>query len=240
MSKIKSYFIELIYPFILIVLLGILFFIIIYWFVDIFVGYNIFNESDKVKRLDATIKILGTSISLTGFISIIVAIIYSKKSIQQDIQKGTIELFQEFNGERFKSIRGEAWKVKEKWYNEKNYRKRFLDYNLNIADRKTNKELDKDIGVIYELLEFYLIVSSYDGNQQILRSLRYFYYGWWRPFLYDIGGEIEKNRGINPILFQTKNEYIDNISYVKNLEKLDEICGLQKIAKDIEIHYDGG
>ncbi|WP_406684341.1 hypothetical protein N1F78_01020 [Seonamhaeicola sp. MEBiC1930] len=240
MKKFKEYFIDLIYPFVLIILLGILFSIIIYFFIDIFVGYDIFNEPIKEKRLDGTLKIIGTAISITGFISIIVAIIYSKKSIQRDIQKGTIELFQEFNDERFKEIRTKAWVVKEKWEKKKNYRKKFIDHNFHNPKQKKDEELEEEINVIYKLLEFYLVISTFEENKTILQSLRYFYYGWWRPFLYDISSEIESNRKINEIIKTSKSDYLDNISYTQSLERLDRICGLEKIPKNTIIHFDGG
>ncbi|WP_299436655.1 hypothetical protein, partial [uncultured Maribacter sp.] len=239
-NRLKSYFIELIYPFILIIILGILLSIAIYFFVDVFVEYDIFSEPNRDKRLDGTLKIIGTAISLTGFISIIVVIIYSKKSIQRDVQKGTIELFQEFNGERFKEIRTKAWVVKEKWENKKNYKSKFLEYNFGKGEKKENKELTEEINVIYKLLEFYLIISTFEENKSILQSLRYFYYGWWRKFLYEIAAEIEDNRDINDIVKNGKSDYLDNISYVKNLERLDKICGLENIPKNIAIHNDGG
>lgn len=125
MEKIKTYLKELIYPFTLIILLGVLFSIIIYFLLDFVIDYDILSETDKEKRLDASIKIIGTSISITGFISIIFAIVHSKKNIQREIQKGTIELFKEFNGERFRKVRQEAWVIKEKWYNKKITRKSF-------------------------------------------------------------------------------------------------------------------
>lgn len=239
-KKLKLYFFELIYPFFLILLLGILFSTVIYFFINVFVEYDILTEPHNNIRLDGTIKIIGTAISLTGFISIIVAIIYSKKSIQRDAQKGAIELFQEFNGKEFKKTRTKAWAVKYKWENEKNYKKKFLNYNFSNAVKKDDKKLNKEINVVYKLLEFYLVISTYKENKDILQSLRYFYYGWWRPFLYDIANEIENNRKINNKVQEAKSDYIENIMYTRNLERLDQICGLENIPRDTKIHLDGG
>ncbi|WP_339715471.1 hypothetical protein [uncultured Kriegella sp.] len=161
-KKLRLYFLELIGPFILIVLLGILLSIVIYFFVNIFIDYDVFSEPINDKRLDSTLKIMGTAISLTGFISIIVAIIYSKKSIQRDIQKKTIELFREFNGERFKKIRSEAWIVKEKWENKKKYKEKLIEYNFAKSGKKEDKELADDTKVVYQLLEFYLVISTFE------------------------------------------------------------------------------
>ncbi|WP_339715478.1 hypothetical protein [uncultured Kriegella sp.] len=77
-------------------------------------------------------------------------------------------------------------------------------------------------------------------NKEILQSLRYFYYGWWRKFLYEIAHEIESNRNINEIIINAKSDYLENISYTKNLERLDKICGLEDIPKNIEIHHNAG
>lgn len=239
MKTIQQYFRDLFFPFIVLTSFAILFSIIVYVFIDIALGYDVINEPDKAKKLDAIIKILTTSISITGFISVIFAIIYSQKNIQREIQNRTIELFKEFNSNRFKEIRSKAWIIKHKWYNDKNYKNRFLELSYNSTLRKADHEIDREISVVYELLEFYLIVSSCEGNESILRGVRYFYYGWWRPFLYDVGSEIEDRRGICPIVTSIKNDYVDNISYIKNLEKLDKICGLDKIPKDMIIHGDG-
>lgn len=93
--------------------------------------------------------------------------------------------------------------------------------------------------MVYELLEFYLIASSLENHESILKSLRYFYYGWWRHFLYDVGGEIESRRGIHEDVKKNNSDYLDNISYVKNLERLDMLCGLENLPKDISIHANG-
>lgn len=204
------------------------------------VGYDIFKEPDKDKRLDGLIKILGTSISITGFVSIIVTIIQSRKTIQKDLQQSTIDLFKEFRSEKFKNTRDRVWGLMNNWMQTEGFKQKFIDYNFKQDNKKVEEELDKDIKALYDMLEFYLILSVYEGNENVLKALRYFYYGWYRHFLYDIAKEIESNRQVNPLLSSYKTSYLSDLSYVSNLERLDRLCGLDKIPKNTIIHFDGG
>jgi Tfp pilus assembly protein PilV len=65
---------------------------------------------------------LGVAISVTGFVSIIITIIQSRQSIQQDIQQSSVDLFKELRSEKFIDARRRAWIVKEKWYGELGYK----------------------------------------------------------------------------------------------------------------------
>lgn len=238
-QKTKEHFQDLVYPFILIVLLGALFSIIIYFATNTIIEYDVLVEPDKDKRLDALIKIIGISISITGFLSIIVTIIQTKKSVQRDIQQTTTHLFKEFNSDSFRDKRTRGWGVMEKWYSEKDYKKRFLEYNLGETVTTKDEELGKDIRAIYTLLEFYLVVSVNGSNDDLLKAVRYFYYGWWRHFLYDVGKELENTRKVNTTLLKRDSNYLKSISYIEHLNKLDKLCGLENIPTDIKIHLNG-
>lgn len=238
-QKTKEHFQDLVYPFILIVLLGILFSIIIYFVTNTIIEYDVLVEPDKDKKLDALIKIIGISISITGFLSIIVTIIQTKKSVQRDIQQTTIHLFKEFNSDSFRDKRTRGWEVMEKWYSEDGYKKRFLEYNLGETITTKDEELGKDIRAIYTLLEFYLVVSVNGTNKDLLKAVRYFYYGWWRHFLYDIGEELENLRKVDNILLRRDNDYLKSISYIEHLNKLDKLCGLENIPTETKLHLNG-
>ncbi|RYE13480.1 MAG: hypothetical protein EOP45_21125 [Sphingobacteriaceae bacterium] len=115
-----------------------------------------------------------------------------------------------------------------------------MQYNFSERGKVINENLDEDIKVVYQLLEFYLLVSVYEGNQNVLKALRYFYYGWWRHFLYDFAFEIESVTKTNEILKNGHTDYLQDISYIATLQRLDKLCGLENVPKDIVMHFDGG
>lgn len=240
MKKLKEYLVDLLLPFILMVLLGTFFTYAIHLVLVGLFQYNLFDLLDQEKRVDAFTKIIGVAISLTGFLSIILTIIQSRRNIQREIQKNTIDLFREFRSEKVKQARNRAWAVRDKWYNNETYKAEYLKFNFDNPDNVENEQLSNDTNAIYDILEFYLIVSAYDGNKDVIKAFRYFYYGWWRPFLYEVATEIETHRKCNPLLNTYSPEYIDGVSFTKNLEKLDKMCGFQKIPRYIELHFDGG
>lgn len=240
MKRLKEYFQTFVYPFTLILLVGLLLTIAIYKCTHWAIGYDILNEVSYEKRLDGIVKILGVSISITGFVSIIVTIIQSRESIKRDIQKNSVDLFKELRNKEFIDARKKAWLVKEKWYNLDGYKQELITHNFTSNKASINTELDEEIQVVYRLLEFYLLVSIYEGNENVLKALRYFYYGWWRHFLYDFASEIENNTKTNNILRESEVEYLHNISYTATLKRLDKLCGLQKIPEETILHFDGG
>jgi|GEM_PF-7077815 len=203
------------------------------------IDYDVLIEPDKEKKLDALIKIIGISISITGFLSIIVTIIQTKKSVQRDIQQTTLHLFKEFNNDLFRDKRSRGWEVMDKWYSEESYKQRFLEYNLGETITSKDEELGKDIRAIYTILEFYLVVSVNGTNKDLLKAVRYFYYGWWRHFLYDIGAELEKLRKVDNELLRSESDYLKSISYIEHLNKLDKLCGLENIPTATKLHLNG-
>lgn len=228
-------------PLFLAILLGsILLSIGVYFSMNYVIGFDILLENDYSKKLDSLCKIVGISISLIGFVSIIITINQSRKSIQRDVQQNSVELFKELRNQEFLSARRRAWKVKEKWYNEEGYRYNLIIYNFQKISEQTNPELDQEIKDVYQLLEFYLLVSQYEGNPAVLKSLRYFYYGWWRPFLYDFAYQIENNSKVNEQIKNEQSSYFEDISYTNTLRRLDQLCGLSKFPENTIFHFDGG
>lgn len=234
MKKNKSYFLEL-------AVISIIISAVFYTMIDsIFVFIDAIYESPfKDNHLDRETPIIVISIFSGVFMIITFAIIDNKRRIQEGYKRNLTELFREFDGEKFQKTRNEVWRIKEKWDNKKDYKKHFLEYNFNDYDRKVDKELEAEISVIYELLDFYRVVSLYKVNKSFFRSLKYFYYDWWRSFLYDIGSEIESKRAKNDLVPEMENECIKDLSYIKNLEILDKVFGLENIPKDAMVHNIG-
>lgn len=240
MNKLYKYIRDVIYPFLLIIFVGTLLSVIIYYVVYSIVGYNVLADPSQERRLDGISKILGLSISITGFVSIIITIIQSRQSLQRDIQQSSVDLFKELRSEKFIDARRRAWIVKEKWYDEKGYKEKLIKYNFSSRDKVKDEGLDHDMKVVYQLFEFYLLVSVYEGNEKILKALRYFYYGWWRHFLYDFASEIEGNTKTNDMLKNPGVHYLQDISYIATLQRLDILCGLECIPRETVLHFDGG
>jgi hypothetical protein len=236
----KTYLRNFVYPFALIVLVGTFLTIILLFILYHGIGYNLFAEVDPDKRLDSFVKVLGVSISITGFVSIIVTIIQSRQTIQHDIKQRSVDLFRELRNEAFIDARATAWQAKEKWEKDKSYMTRLIDYNFSGRNDGKDETLNKEIKAIYQMMEFYLLVSVYDGNESNLKTLRYFYYGWWRNFLYAFGGEVEARTKTHECLSKPGITYLGDISYTRSFRRLDKIAGLDGIAEYTRLHDDGG
>lgn len=239
MNNYKRYVSGFLAPFFAIVLIGILLSYFLYYLINWVLGYDVLLEPSYEKRLDGLVKILGLSISITGFISIVITIIQSRESLQRDIRQSSVDLFKELRNESFINARRRAWLVKEKWYNDKEYKQKLIAYNFSNRGKNDIEEFNNDIRVVYQLLEFYLLVSVYEGNESNLKALRYFYYGWWRHFLYDFAIEIETNSRVNYSV-DYRTSYFKDISYIATLKRLDKLCSLEKIPHHTMLHFDGG
>lgn len=240
MTRIKEYLKDLYRPVIVMTSLGLVITIIIHFLSIALFDYNVFLEKDGDKRLDGFLKILGVAISVTGFLSIILTIIESRKNIQREIQKNTVDLFREFRSEKLRKARNDGWEVKKKWFGQEDYKQKYLNHNFNNPTEIPNAELEIDTHAVYDLLEFYMVLSSSEITQDVLKTFRFFYYGWWRKFLYSIAEEIEKKRKMNLEVLKNSPAYVESLSFTNNLKKLDKLCGFEGIKPDEELHFDGG
>lgn len=238
MKKFRLFVRDIIFPISVIIILGLVMTILLYYIVDRAIGYHILTESNSEKKLEGFVKIIGISISITGFASLIITIIQSRKSEKQTIQESTISLYKEFRSENFKLKRSRAWKVLTKWFDEVGYKESLLSYHLGNPE-EVNQDFNEDINAIHGMLEFYMIISVYSENEESLKALNYFYYGWWRHFLYDYSICVESHRVINPIVSKYAKSYLYDVSYSSHLIKLDKLCGLSHIPKNTKIHNDG-
>lgn len=221
------------------VVVGLLSFLFLKVYVNYIYGYDYFAEKLGDKRLDGLIKIIGVAISVTGFLSIILTIYYTEIGIRREIEQNSINLFREFRSKDFFEVRKNAWKIKEKWNNHE-YQKELIKYLKEDAQVKPQNELDYEIQTMYDLLEFYCILSHYSGNPESFKKLKYFYYGYWRPLLYSFSNFIDELRkeDISSIII-LETDYFKNISYSTSLNKLDEICGFTKYDKNLVFHAKG-
>ena len=238
MRKTRILIRDVILPISLIVLLGLFMTIMLYFIVDRAVGYHLLNESNSEKKLEGFVKIIGVSISITGFASLIITIIQFRKHQKQTIQESTISLYKEFRGIEFKDTRARAWRAATKWYDEAEYKASLSEYGIG-EKTVTNIEYDKDLKAIYSILEFYMIISVYNEGEEALKALNFFYYGWWRHFLYDFSLVMEESRSVNPLIHKLAKNYLVDVSYTSHLRKLDKLCGLSKIPITVKIHRNG-
>lgn len=194
-------------------------------------------------------KSITVAISISGFISLILTLSIWRSNDQRQIGLSAINLFDKFRDERISKIRDSVWAVRIKWFNQENYKTELLSFsyskmNERMFSEELNKTLKEDLRNLYDLFEVFNILSLHTENSEIIKRCRYFYYLWWRKFLYEVAIELDNNES-NFISDEFKEyetvyeEYLDNISYVKTLNRLDKALGFSKIPYDLEIHkYD--
>jgi hypothetical protein len=195
-------------------------------------------------------KSLTIAVSISGFISIILTLSIWRSSDQRQIGLSAINLFDKFRDERISLIRNKVWFVRAKWNTNIEYRKNLIEFAFSkMNEKEIIKEnqienLADDLHNLYDLFEIFNILSLHTENTEIIKKCRYFYYLWWRKFLYEVAIELDhyEENSINLEFKSYENEfknYIENISYVGTLKRLDKALGFSKIPCDIEVHnYD--
>jgi len=184
-------------------------------------------------------KSISTGISSASFIAIIITIKVWQDTDRRNINQVTLILFEKFRDDRFYKIRAKAWIVKNKWDNEKGYKERLISSSFENVKLLNKGQLDEDMKSIRDLIEFYTILSGCTGSEEAMRVCRYFYYGWWRRFLYEIARiHDDYYKPINILNEHNKKDYENYttaISYTEKLKKLDQLCHMDHfdIYKDI-------
>ncbi|WP_460473470.1 hypothetical protein [Emticicia fontis] len=185
-------------------------------------------------------KSLQIGISISGFLSLLVSIKIWQDTSKQEISQATISLFEKFRDEDFSKIRMEAWKIRNKWYLENNYKQEIIESSKKLHEEYDTNQFMQTMKPVRRLIEFYTILSQYKGNEDIVKRCRYFHYGYWRPFLYEIA-KLHDEYNTPVTEFSNKytmqyQEYIKGISYVETLKNMDRFVGFEGIKEDFRFH----
>ncbi|SHF51582.1 hypothetical protein SAMN05444483_101417 [Salegentibacter echinorum] len=231
----------------LVILCFILFLSLILASISLITNQNYFLRENLAKNLDELINILVLASSLTAFVSIFFTLEQSRRDRKNELQQTTIDLFKELRSERFRNITNNAWDIRQKWSSGDNkFKKKLIKA---MFSEKPNQKLGitaDHIQSIYDLVGFYTVLSLYRGNEDFIRDLNYFYYGWWRNFLYDLS-EFKDGQRISDLFelneynnIEFRQEYIANVSFSTALNRLDNLCGFENVPKTLEFHKSGG
>lgn len=197
--------------------------------------------------------------SSTGFLALIVTLRIFQKSDMRLVRQTTLQIFEKFRDDRFLEVREKVWEIQKKWHADTKYKEALINaaYTLNQQSQSElgeEKELDnqvkkernvkdnlkKDMNDIRRLFEFYTSLLDFADIPEVLISYRYFHYGWWRRFLYEIAFIEDKHNICNSELekfeFFDYEKYVDETSHVNKLIKLDEIFGFTGIPYDFVFH----
>ncbi|WP_460958638.1 hypothetical protein [Spirosoma litoris] len=81
-----------------------------------------FNSPTRSNRWE---KSLTLAASTASFLALAVSIKIWQDTDKRQINLATLSLFEKFRDDRFHDIRHRAWKVKNKWDNQKGYKEKF-------------------------------------------------------------------------------------------------------------------
>lgn len=196
------------------------------------------------KYLSPLIELIAVVFSFTAIISILVAIMIEQRRRKSELQETTIKLFQEWRGQHLNKARIRASKNVLKRWDDIEFRNNFFDSMIAIENRKDLSISEEDIQAVSDIIGFYTVLSIYRGNEDDIRNLNYFYYGWWRKMLYDIADfrdtrrdvALANKRKLNNLKVDfNRTEYLDNVKMYPMLQRLDKLCGFQNLPTDFDL-----
>lgn len=234
------------------VLITILFGIISYW-----IFYLFAPNKEKIEILEKSSQV---AVSAAGFLAIIISIKIYRDTDRRQVTQITLSLFEKLRDDKFANIRDRVWEVRRKWNSDENYKIKFEKYaflknnsiknvsierELVIGDKLTIEEEEekiafrKDIKDVRDLFEFYSNLVIYEDVPEAFHHFKYFYYGWWRSFLYEIAEMHDKkyiyieNIDDNFIDYEL---YKKNMSYVDRLKRLDKMFIFNNLPHKMDLH----
>ncbi|GAB4015296.1 hypothetical protein GCM10028808_40240 [Spirosoma migulaei] len=185
-------------------------------------------------------KAIQIAVSITGFLSLLISVKIWQDSDKRQVSQAAISLFEKFRDERFAKIRSEAWIKRNKYYYEEGYREKIIDASAKIEEEYKYNFLMQEMRVVRDLIEFYTVLSEYKGCEEIIKKCRYFHYGYWRHFLYEIA-ELHDNYNLPVSTFEEfydseYKKYVVGISYVATLKRMDRLVGFENIPENFKFH----
>lgn len=230
-----------------------IFFLIVGSFIILFFGIYIFisfiNNIDWTYITDKgniseLLNILVLAFSASAFIAILLTVYYESKRRRNELQQITIDLFKEWRSPAFREARLTASKNVLKRWQDDAYREAFCKSFIAVETRENFKVPEVHIQAVSDIIGFYSILSLYRGNQEDIKNLSYFYYGWWRKLLYDIANYRDKQREAivesqlnlkNKGILINRREYMNSIKLEPVLKRLDKLCQFTGLPNDYDL-----
>lgn len=204
-------------------------------------GWSIANTSAEWEAysnfLQGIVSTVLTAITLV--VTTAIAITFNRFQQKTQIQQITVDLFKEFRSQGMLDARNGASEMRKNWHIQVRDEKVALINE--IVTEEYSSEVNRKYGrAIYDLFAFYTMLIQYKGQAETLRSLRYFYYGWWRKFLYEYAllydeVRISHVKAIDAGAFK-RADFIEAISFTRTLRELAKLCGFQDLDSDFEIY----
>lgn len=160
------------------------------------------------------------------------------------MQQITIDLFKEWRSPAMREARLTASKHVQKNWSNPEFRDAFCKSFIAVETSSSFKVVEEHIQAVSDIIGFYSVLSLYRGNQDDIKNLSYFYYGWWRKLLYDVAAfrdiqresivesvDLLKQKGIK----LNRNEYMNSIKLIPVLHRLDKLCMLSGVPPDYDL-----
>lgn len=237
-------------PMLLFIVVFIFSFLLIVIFLSYFTHTNFFDSNAFNNKLTDLISLLSLSATISAFTSIYFSINEAKNARSNELKQTTIDLFRELRSERFTKVTTHCWAIKTKWdKNESDYKSKLISSMFSeIENLESDIQITKEqIQAIWDLTGFFTILSLYNDNNDDIKKLNYFYYGWWRKFLYELAELRDDRRIRDTFSFEdcrninfNRNTYVDNVTLKPILQRLDKLCGFENIPESFEFHKSGG
>jgi hypothetical protein len=205
--------------------------------------YTLDNGKTRKENFELWEKSLPIAISATGFLSLLITVKIWQDTDKRQVNQAALSLFEKFRDESFIDLRRRAWLIRNKWMNEEGYKERMQEYVYDPANFYVPYDDNlymKEFVDVRALFEFYAVLTSYTGSEDIIKSCRYFYYGWWRPFLYEVAPMHDQYyRPTTKFIEEYPEDYVEyqtNMTYLETLRKLDRMIGFDHLPDDLVIH----
>ena len=214
-----------------------------------------FKISDRKEEWDLFSSYIGGTLGpIVGILSLLISgyIVHKFNNIQKkyqedtdsgQLQQVTINLFKEFRSEQMSKARSNAWVMKKQWYGiDEASRERFRKF---LVVAMVSENIVHEIGITIErqhlravndMISFFTMLSLYSDNSENIKGLNYFYYPWWRGFLKELTYECDQKtraclNGDSKLSVEgfDKEKYFAHLSHNGAFERLDIICGFDKL-----------
>jgi ABC-type multidrug transport system fused ATPase/permease subunit len=205
------------------------------------IDWNYIKDQDNIDKL---INILVLAFSASAFFAILLTVYYESRRRRNELQQITIDLFKEWRSQAFREARLTASKHVLKQWHDVDFRDAFCKSFIAVETRNNFKVPEEHIQAVSDIIGFYSILSLYRGNQEDIKNLSYFYYGWWRKLLYDVAFFRDNQRQNIVASTETlkansvkldRDNYLNSIMLVPVLKRLDKLCEFTGVPTDYDL-----
>lgn len=205
------------------------------------IDWSFISNQENIAEL---INILVLAFSGSAFLAILLTVYYESKRRRNELQQITIDLFKEWRSQAFREARLTASKNVLKRWHDAEFREAFCKSFIAVETRANFKVPEEHIQAVSDIIGFYSILSLYRGNQEDIKNLSYFYYGWWRKLLYDVAyyrdaqreGIVASQVTLNAQGIRlNRQNYMNSIMLVPVLKRLDKLCEFDGVPTDYDL-----